>query len=481
MDDNYKQLTLLIITVIVPIYLLFSKKERLLLGWVCITLFVQIFDTSIYTNLPAGRIVGLIFLPQSISLVKSWLKILPVKIWMINYMYLLVLAVIFGFLIPWPDSTMARPLSLTAPGRSIIYSIRLLSDLSLALFIAGQLRRPGTLLYAARCMVVGTTSTALAGMIHLISNADLFNIITGLGGQVLNIERARGLSLEPRAMGMACAYGIMILLLGRSRISRYWILLIFVNLIALLISYSASSFVLLMFGVITASIFFSNRERAIVVMISLLIVMSILVASIYAPSQVEYAITTLQFRLDPEYKLSGIPTGNFGQEIAYRLDVFDSSALLFLLDQPLYALIGTGPGLVSLPASYYVPPGLYSLIWTPEVGINSPPSHGLLLEISNSGLIGISLWLLLVVYCWRSLRFAVVRIKDRQARADWELASSLFLIGSIFYLIQVSSSPVWSVFLAIGWVSSRAVSEYKARRSATIHGNDKFRYIQSAA
>ncbi|MBK6799329.1 MAG: hypothetical protein IPG76_21730 [Acidobacteria bacterium] len=46
------------------------------------------------------------------------------------------------------------------------------------------------------------------------------------------------------------------------------------------------------------------------------------------------------------------------------------------MDQPLYAIMGTGPGLVSLPASDYVPPRLYSLIWTPETGVNSPPYHG---------------------------------------------------------------------------------------------------------
>lgn len=481
MGDEVKQYALLAFAISLPIILLLLKKERLLLGWVCVTLFVQVFDTTIYTNLPAGRIVGLLFLPRALLQLKSWLGILPVRIWLLNYLYLLILAVIFGFIFPWPDITMARPFSLTAQGRSIIYSVRLLSDFSLAIFIAGQLLVPGAILYLMRCMVVGSTLTALAGLFQLATGMDMFNLITGLGEQVLNIDRARGLSLEPRAMGLASAYGIMILLLGRARIYKYWQVLLLLNLLGLLISYSASSLGLLIVGIIISTLFFTNRERITVALVSGLIVVIIFLASIFTPAQFDYAIVTLQQRIDPEYKLEGIPSGSVGQEIAYRLDVFDASAMLFMLDQPLYALIGTGPGLVSLPGSYYVPPGLYSVIWTPDIGINSPPAQGVLLELSNSGLFGLLLWVLQVYLCWKSLRFAYMRLRDQSARSEWGLAASLLLIGAAFYLIQVSSSPVWSVFLAIGWVSSRVVSEYKSRKAVPIRGIDPIRSVAGIA
>lgn len=481
MDDSLKQIVLLFIASTVPVLLLLLKRQRLLLAWVGFTLFVHLFDTTIYTNLPAGRLVGLVFLPTAFLKLRGWFSETPVKAWVVSYLYLIVLAVIFGFINPWPDSTLARPFSLTAPGKSIVYSVRLLSDFSLALFIADQLRTPGSLKYLLRAMVWGATATALAGVFYLINSFDLYYFITGLGEQILNIDRARGLSLEPRAMGLACAYGVMVLILGRTAISKYWAALLLVNLTGLMISYSASSFVLLLVGIVIASIFFSNRERALVGIAITMIVVLIIGAAIYAPEQLDYAITTLELRLDPEYKLAGIPAGSIGQEIAYRLDVFDASALLFLLDQPVYALTGTGPGLVALPASYYVPPGLYSVIWTPSIGINSPPSHGLLLEISNGGIVGFLLWILQIVVCWQSLNFAIVRIKDPIIKSEWKLAASLFLIGSVFYLIQVSSSPVWSVFLAIGWVSSRVVSEYKSRKAVPIRGIDPIRSFAGIA
>ncbi|MGE0131432.1 MAG: O-antigen ligase family protein [Blastocatellales bacterium] len=459
MEIDFRQVVLLAVALTVPVALLWTKRERLLLGWVCATMFVQIFDTAIITNLPAGRIVGLIYMPVAAAQARAWLKLRPVRVWTLNLVYLLILGLLFGWLWPWPDLTMARPFTLTAEGRSIIYSARLLSDISLAVFIANQLRQPGVIYYIGRAMVIGTTLTALAGLVYLATKLDLYYPLTGIGEQASLIARARGLSIEPRALGLGCAYGIMILLLGRKSLFSSWPLLLLINLIALLITYSASSFVLLFAGAVTAWLFFSNRERGMVIATLALAVVITAGAVVYLPQRVQYAADTLQFRLDPDYKLSGIPPGNFGQEIAYRLDVFDASALLFLLDQPLYALIGTGPGLVSLPASYYVPPGLYSFIWTAEIGINSLPFHGLLLEVSNGGLLGLMLWLVQVFSCWGALRYLHTRFGSSSAEAEWTFAYAIFIIGAVFYVVQVSSSPVWSVFLGIGWVATKTAAE----------------------
>jgi hypothetical protein len=459
METDVRQIVLFAIAVIIPIVLFRTNRERLLLGWVCATMFVQIFDTTILTNLPTGRIVGLMYLPAMIKQTREWLRLKPVQAWMLNLIYLLILGVIFGWLLPWADITEARPFTLTAPGRSIVYSVRLISDLSLAVFIANQLRRPGTLFYIGRALVIGSTTTAMAGITYLFIKLDLYYPLTGIGEHAVFIDRARGLSIEPRALGLSCAYGVMILLLGRKRLFRAWPLLLVINLTALLITYSASSYVLLVCGAMTASLFFSNRERAVVAATLLLAVAITAGAVIYMPDRVQYAVDTLQLRLDPEYKLSGIPPGNLGQEIAFRLDVFDACALLFLLDQPLYALIGTGPGMVSLPASFYVPPGVYSAIWTPDVGINSLPFHGLLLEVSNGGLLGLILWFAQVVACWGALRSLHRRYASGGEKPEWTFAYALFIIGAAFYVVQVSSSPVWSVFLGIGWVATKTAAE----------------------
>ncbi len=449
--NEFREYLLLFIAIIVPVVLFKTGRQRILLGWVCVTLFVQIFDTSILTNLPAGRIVGILYLPAALASLKDLAKLRPFQLWLINFGYLLILGFVFGFLIPWPDSTMMRPYTLTAPGKAIIYSARLLSDFSLTVFVVNQFRQPGTTLFIVRAMIAGATASSFVGILFILTGFDLTYAITGFEDQLLTAERAHGLSAEPRGLGLACAYAVMFLLIGQQKTFKYWFPLSIINLIALLASSSTSAIVLLLAGIAAGWIFFSNRVRLVISLSLVLLLALVWIVSYVFPKQYESGARIISSRIDPEMKLSGIPPGTFGEEIAYRLDAFDSSALLFLIDQPIYALVGTGPGMVSLPASYYVPPGLYSAIWTPETGINSPPFHGILLEISNSGLVGIISWLLQVVICLRALKWMIRRSDLFDWEEDWELARAVFLIGSVFYLVQVSISPVWSVVLGIGW------------------------------
>jgi hypothetical protein len=464
-SNDPRQFILLAIAIVVPAFLLWTKRHRWLLSWVCFTFFVQIFDTAILTNLPTGRIVGLLYLPRAISQLREWAKLPAVKAWLINYGWLLVLGLFFGFAWPWPDTTYVRPFSLTAQGKTIIYSVRLLSDLSLTIFIAEEILRHRSLLFIGRALALGSTVSALVGIFQFITKIDLYFMLTGLGEQVLYLGRARGLVGEPRALGLACAYGVMILLIGRGKISRLWPILLFVNLTALLLTYSASSLALFVAGIVVSWLFFSNRERLIVAGVACVALTLVFLTSVFLPNQFQFALDTLSLRFDPDVKLAGIPPGTFGQEIAYRLDVFDSCALLFLLDQPLYALIGTGPGLVPLPASEYVPPGLYSLIWTPETGINSPPYHGPLLEISNGGVLSLGLWFAQVILCWIALRFLYRRSNQFAGESgalseDWQFGYAIFLIGAAFYIVQVSYTPLWCVFLSIGWVAVRLREQF---------------------
>lgn len=472
MNIDSRQLILLAIAIIVPLFLMWTKRHRLLLSFVCFTFFVQVFDTALLTNLPVGRIVGLLYLPRALTQLRQWAKLTPVRAWLINYGWLLLLGLLFGFIWPWPDTTYSRPFTLAAPGKTIIYSARLLTDLSLAIFFAAEILRARSILWIGRAIVAGSTVSAVAGLFQFVTDIDLYYILTGLGEQILNLGRARGLVGEPRALGLSCTYGIMTLLIGRNKISSLWIVLLLFNLTGLLITYSASSLVLFAAGIVVNWLFFSNRERLIAAGVASGMALIIFLTSVFTPDQFKIAIETLSLRFDPDIKLAGIPPGTFGQEIAYRLDVFDASALLFLLDQPLYALIGTGPGLVSLPASDYVPPGLYSLIWTPELGINSPPFHGLLLELSNGGLLSLLLWIAQVISCWIALRFlyrhsALLSDNSGWQPGDWKFGYALFLIGAAFYIVQASYTPLWCVFLGIGWVAVKLRDEFVSARVAS--------------
>lgn len=454
MNTDPRQLLLLAVAIIVPLILMRKKKHQWLLGWVSLTLFVQIFDTAVVTNLPAARIVGLLYLPTAIASLQQWSRLPAVKAALLNLFYLALLGLLFGFLWPWPDLTHNRPFTLTAPGRTMIYLVRLLSDLSLAAFIAWQVSMPGALRLIGRAVVIGATLNSVVGLFYLFTGIDLCYLITGQGEALSLTARARGLAIEPRAMGLVCVYGLTALLIGRGRLFSWWPGLLLLNLLGLLSTHSASSFAMFAAGLLAAMFFLSGRGRTVALATALSAALIIAGAGLLAPQIFEAGLQTVQIRVDPQYKLSGIANGTFGEEIAYRMDVFDASAMLFLLDQPLYALFGAGPGLVSLPASDYVPPGLYSLIWTPDTGINSLPSQGLLLEISNSGLPGLLLWFWQALACLIALRQVRHLARDTEHEEEWQFAWAFFLSGAIFYIVNLSHTPVWSLALGIGWAGS---------------------------
>ena len=458
-----RQVALLGIAIIVPCTLFLMGRTRLLLGWVCITLFVQIFDSNV--NFVPGRIVGFLYMPYALLTARNWLRLLPVKAWLWGFLYLLILGIAFGFIWPWPDTTGSRALPLTPQGRTIIYLLRMMSTASLAVFIANELRKPGTLLYLGKMMVVGTSLTATFGVISSATNFDFFTLITGFRPDI-GSARARGLSIEPRILGGACVYGIMILLLLRkSKLSITWSSLrwcglIVIHLASLLLTASTSALALFLMGLLVGGLFFPARARLMVIGVAVTSVMGVTLFQVLMTDRFAFAVGQVHSRLEPEdSRLGGVKPTNIGQAIAFQMDIFDACAALFLYDQPLYAMVGTGPGLVTLPGSSYVPPGRFSDIWSPDVGINSPPTSGFLLELSNGGIIALTLWIVQVIACHSALRLLATNQVPTDDPEGWRFAHAFFLMGSAFYLMQVGFSPRAAVLLGIGWAASRIVAE----------------------
>lgn len=464
---DLRQLILLAIAVTVPIVLFALGQRRLVLGWIGLTLSVHVFDTTIITNLPAARIVGLLYLPYALLYAPAWLRLPAARAWMINFAYLTVLGIIFGFLWPWPDTTGQRPFTMTAPGRMIVFTIRLISDLSLTVFVARELQKPGRVRVLGQAIILGASVTALAGIFNFITKIDPYFMITGLRDLAGN-QRARGLSFEPRGLGMACAYGLMVLVVMPGRLSLRRLVLLGLTLIGLLVSYSTSALAIFVAGLVASWLFLSNRVRLTIASVLLCMAVLIALAPLVVPQQFEVAVQSVQQRLDPSRRPLSEAPDNLGEAIAFRMDSFDASALLFLWDQPVYALIGTGPGMMLLPASEYVPPGIYRLMYPPERGLDGLPSHGLLFEVANSGLLGLALWLFQVCACYVALRGLARKHTNPEAATDWRFGRNIFLIGTVFYVIQMSlNSPVWSVILGIGWAATAVVAQ--RRRVAEKH------------
>ena len=78
---------------------------------------INIFDTSLYVNLPAARIVGLMLIPKSVNLLPYLLRTRAGRSLAIHFLYLAYLGVIFGFLYKLPAIVRAARTSCRLQGR----------------------------------------------------------------------------------------------------------------------------------------------------------------------------------------------------------------------------------------------------------------------------------------------------------------------------------------------------------------------------
>jgi hypothetical protein len=456
MVTDPRQFLLLAVGLAVPAVAFFLGRTRLVLAWVAFTLAVQVFDTTIVTNLPAGRLIGLLYLPATISLFPRWKNLPPARAWLINFVYLVALGILFGYVIPWPDTSGERPFSQRAEGRSVIYLVRTIADLSLTVFVGMQMLRPGAFEVLRKWMVRGAVVTSAAAFLTLVVGVDLYTAITGLREYAAFDFRPRGLAFEPRGLGLACAYGLILILGKPSRNFRDW--LAFLVIVAgLLVSSSSTGLAAAVVGLVILAILGSRRTRT--AMIAALITIGLTVATlqVVAPDAFAQSLAAITIRLRGRGTVEMNVATNVVEAAAYRMDIFDSSATLFLARNPRYAVFGTGPGLISLPATEHIPSGVYHWLFT---RIDNPPSHGILLELSNTGVLGIGVWIFQVLAVFAAGRHLRNR---RDLPFPPRAATTMFVAGAGLYAIQVSPSPFWAVFLGIGWGIS-AVSRSVSRR-----------------
>jgi hypothetical protein len=464
MGIDPRHLLLLAIALGVPVAAFLLDRSRWVLAWVGFTLFVQIFDTSIFTNLPAGRLVGLLVLPFSVTLFRRWIRLVPARAWLLNFTYMAALGVVFGFLLPWPDISGTRPFSLRAEGRTIIYLIRIVSDWSLAVFVMHHVTKPGAFEMLRKWMVRGAVVSSVAAFTSMLLRFDFYYAITGLRAYAATTDRPRGLTFEARGLGLACAYGVVLILGKQRRRPHEWLLLL-VIVGGLAVSSSTSGLAAALAGLIVVMTIGSGRVRAGMIAAAILVLLAGAAVLSLSPTIMDRPQREMEMRLKGRGVVEANRPANLAESLALRLDVFDSSAALFLLRNPRYALTGTGPGLISLPASEHVPLGLYKIVFPI---IDNPPSHGVLLELANTGVLGLTAWLFQV---------AAIFVLGRRLRGRYGLpfqpkaATTIFMAAAALYSVQVSPSPFWAVFLGVGWgiaqvaTAPAGVSPRRARAS----------------
>lgn len=463
MGTDPRQFILLLIALGVPVIAYLMNRTKWVLWWVGFTLFVQVFDTAIFTNLAAGRIVGLFYLPMMVSTFRRWISVPPAKAWLLSFLYLVALGLLFGILFPWPDTTGVRAFTLRAQGRTIVFLVRTIADLSLTVFVMNQLATPGAFDWLRRSMVAGVLADAVTGIIGFFLHLDPYGLLTGIRGYAMDAaNRPRGLTYEPRGLGLACAFGLVLILGKHARRRRDWLFAV-ILVMALGLSFSSSGLGAAAVGAVMLVLFGSMRTRLAIVFSGLTLVTAVMMVLATVPWVRERANDSIGERLRGRGTVEANRAANAFEAVALRLDVFDASAALFLIRNPLYAVIGTGPALISLPASDHIPYGLYRAIFT---SIDSPPTHGLLMELANTGILGVAVWMFQVLW----ILIAGKRLFRRRGLPFPPRTIRTIFIGSAaIYAVQAGVSPFWAVFLGIGWaIAAEANVPRRIRRSAPV-------------
>lgn len=444
-----RQIIALIISIIVPISLLFLKNRRLLLIWISIIFCVNIFDTTIGVNLFSARLFGLILLPITLQELRSVLRTSSGLSLFLLIGYTLFLGILFGFLFPWPEGDFDRAYNQTANGRAIFYSLRLISDFSLVIFLKKLLTIEDGLNLLARYLIVGTTFSAAGGLVQKLSGIDIYFLITGLTYDFSDLGRVRGFNYEPRGLGLIMTYGIVLLLLQYfSRPRLLWLGLLFFHGLVFFFATSTSALIVLTTSVAILILLHIHRNGFIKKFSILISCLFCLAAFFFYFEKAGYSnwLWNIEQRLLAEQRGNLAPESWF-EYVIFHMEYFDGPAVVFLVNNPAYLVIGTGPGLIPLPASSYLPAlELYDEMRI--TGLHYPPTIGLLLEISNSGLIGLLFWIAYWLYSVRAFNQLIDR---RVIPFDVRLARDAFIMMGVIYALQVpAASAIWTAFLSMG-------------------------------
>jgi hypothetical protein len=467
--SDWRGFAFLLVAAAVPLALLTLRRERELLAWVCVTVGVNIFDARVGLNLPAARLVGLLVLPFAALgafHLQELLRTSAFRLLLLQFGYLLLIGFIFGVLYPWEVHGFSRGWAQGAHGRTLIYLVRMLADLGLVLFTARQIAsgmRPSTLV---KLLLLGTTIAALGGLAEFVTDIQLYQGLTGYPINAL-AARVRGFNFEPRGLGLAMAHGIFLaLLLYLFRRSGAALSLVDLHADVLLLSVSTSG-VSAALAAWTGLMIVEPRVRRPSLWFAAGAAITV-VALVTWGSQ-STLVQSWGFNLLQRFSIQDISrlvASASADTLVLFLDIFDLTAFMALRAYPLAALVGAGPGLISIPGSLFIPDTpRWAWAATSGEGVSNVPSMGMLLEWSNGGVIGVALWIGVVVAVLGAFRRLVD--SDPEERAEWRLARGAFVVGACAYLLQASPlSAMWPVLLGLGIGAALLAS-----RPAPLSGN----------
>ncbi|MDF2553872.1 MAG: hypothetical protein K0R77_3147 [Chryseobacterium sp.] len=412
------------------------KQRHKTLVFICVlSIFADNFRVNLGPSLLLANCIGFLMLPIVIKNSYLFRKInhLYRPLWL-EFFYLILLGYIFGFLFPWETfNSDYRMWTQQASGRTVVTLFRLLNELIFSYYIVWCFitKKIDLKFIVYSIGYASVISSAVGFADYLIGysfKASFFYMVPELSNRFL------GLNGEPKMFGRnsALAYAILLLYYLTRGKDKKLVVFMVVNVIGVLISLSASSFIL--FLLLNAAVFFNKIKPVYVAFLFLLAPLSYVLVS-----------SNPFFQENTQYKIEKAIMGGDAKVVPNepqffsRFDIFDRLGLVFLYENPIYAITGTGPNLISIPASTYVGSLPEYSTFAERGGIDSVPNIMINNVIARSGLLGVILFLFFYIRLFRFSKF------DKTG-----FSKALVIISFIFNMVYFSIVCAFLTALIIG-------------------------------
>ena len=414
----FPQPLLIFICLALPAYFIYFLKRHLwAVAFVATVTIVDIFNSQTYMNLAAILLFGIVVIPHLWVNRSKLIKNKATWPFAAYFVLLVILGAYHGFLQPWPDVTGLRSVKDQAGMRTVLHLGRTFLEFCVMLYLVLQIERQPkeTLKTYLKTVFFGSIALCVGAVLERVLEFDFYHFFTG-GRAYIMTFRSRSLALEPRDLSQNLAHGILMLPFTPFGAWKYWMVIPFL-IFGFYATFSFSGIVVLAVGVFTLAAYFVLQRREQLrkykakIAIGLILMLTGLgVGFNFLPAYPkEYLITHLGFLSAPS--------------VTEKLEVYDAAAMNFLNQNPKYYLFGTGPGLIYLPATSYILPRDQEVF---HGGFEALPHMGLVLILSNAGLVGLFLFLFGVYYAIARKRFV---------KSDYVVVSCI-LIGIYFFQIK---------------------------------------------